>query len=133
MGEEPKTVVGIELIDDVWRAKPGTVGIEQGKALTVTTKTNSNGVDAIVWVPRRKAARRRRKEFYTADLTGCSVIHENQAVGSVVSVCTTESDTFLEISSASGSRYLLPFNRRYFSKVDIKKQMITVPENWLLE
>lgn len=89
--------------------------------------------NSIVWVERRKAAKRRRKEYYTSDLTGCSVIHENQTVGSVVSVCTTDSETFLEINSASGGQFLLPFNRRYFDKVDIKKRIVTVPENWLLE
>jgi len=89
--------------------------------------------NATIWVERKKAAKRRRKEFYAGDLTDCDVVHGVATVGRVKAVCTTDSGDFLEISNTSGETFLLPFNARYFGKVDLKRRTVAIIEDWLLE
>jgi 16S rRNA processing protein RimM len=86
-----------------------------------------------VWVTRKKAAARRRNEFYTADLPGCAVLYGNESVGRVEAVCDTSLETFLEIRTDDGEKHLLPFTKRHFGKINLKKRRVVLRENWLLE
>jgi len=84
-----------------------------------------------VWVDRKKAARRKRKEYYAADLTGCALMDHGEQVGTVEAVSGSDSDAYIEIRDMGGETYLLPFLKRYFGKVDLKKRKIEFDESWL--
>jgi len=86
-----------------------------------------------VWVARRKAASRRRKEYYAADLTGCRVVLHGTALGTVEAVCENGPDAYLEVRDGQGESHLLPFTKRYFGKVDLKRRMVELREDWLTE
>ena len=85
-----------------------------------------------VWVPRRRAATRRRNEFYVADLTGCSLIADRRVVGTVKGIYDSGPRTYLEIDRADGDVAVLPFIDQYFGKVNIRKRSIEIRTPWLL-
>ena len=84
-----------------------------------------------VWVDRKRAAVRRRKEYYSADVNGCAVIGRGERVGRIEAVCETDSIPYIEIRDLSGETYILPFSKRYFGKVDLKKKEIELKGSWL--
>ena len=86
-----------------------------------------------IWVDRKKAAARKRNEFYAADLRGCALIFAGKKIGVVDEICEGESDTFLEVRNLTGESYLIPFLKHYFGKVDVKTKRIELLAPWLLE
>lgn len=84
-----------------------------------------------VWVDRKKAAGRKRKEYYAADLTGCELVDGGECVGVVEAVSGSGSAAYIEIRDLNGEAYLLPFLNRYFGKVDLKKKRIELNGSWL--
>jgi 16S rRNA processing protein RimM len=77
-----------------------------------------------VWVDRKKAASRKRNEYYAADLTGCALITGKEVVGRVEAVSDTDATVFLEIRDRDGETFMLPFTSRTFGKVDLKRREI---------
>ena len=84
-----------------------------------------------VWVDRKKAAARKRKEYYAADLTGCAVMDNGECVGKIEAVSDTDSTAYIEIRDLSGETYILPFSERYFGKVDLRKKKVELNGPWL--
>ena len=83
-----------------------------------------------VWVNRKKAAPRKRKEYYAADLTGCSVMGGGERIGRIEAVCDTDAAPYFEVRDLKGDTYILPFSERYFGKVDLKKKEIELVGSW---
>jgi 16S rRNA processing protein RimM len=83
-----------------------------------------------VWVDRRKAAARKRKEYYASDLAGCALVIRKEVVGKVESVTDSASTAFLEVSDKNGESFLLPFTNRNFGKVDLKRKEIELKSDW---
>ena len=90
-------------------------------------------VNWTIWVPRGRAAFKRRKEYYVADLTGCAIFLERREVARVKAIFDSGSHTYLEIDRVGEKAIVLPFIDRYFGKVDIRKKRIEIREAWLLE
>jgi 16S rRNA processing protein RimM len=84
-----------------------------------------------VWVDRKKAAARKRKEYYAADLTGCVVTDHGERIGRVEAVCDTDASAYFEVRDLAGETFILPFSKRYFGKVDLKKKEIELNGSWL--
>ena len=105
-------------------------GMEKGKSVLLklegidTPEDGKRFSNWIVWVDRKKAAGRRRKEYYAADLTGCKVRGAEGYVGTIESVCDHDSKPYIEIRDFDGETYILPFSRRYFGKVNLRKKEI---------
>lgn len=84
----------------------------------------------IVWVDRKKAASRKRNEYYAADLTGCDVKTRKGNIGKIKSVCDTDSGAYLEVSDFQGETYILPFSKEYFGKVNLRKREVELKGSW---
>ncbi len=85
-----------------------------------------------IWVKRSHAVSRDSDEFYHADLVGCQVELEGEAVGKVVAVLEAGADDLLEIESEEG-RKLIPFNSVFIGRVDTDKKQIELLEGWILD
>ena len=83
-----------------------------------------------VWVDRKRAAGRKRKEYYAADLYGCSVVGGGECIGTIEGVCETDTYAYVEVRDLSGETYIMPFLKRYFGKVDLKKKIIELKGSW---
>lgn len=86
--------------------------------------------NSIVWVDRKKAAVRKRKEFYAGDLTGCTVISRNGLFGHIEAIGDHDSGTYVEIQDVDGEMYVLPFSKMYFGKINLRKREIELKGTW---
>ncbi len=83
-----------------------------------------------VLVDRKRAAVRKRKEYYAADLHGCAVMGRGECIGMIDAVCETDSNPYVEVRNLTGETYFLPFSKRYFGKVDLRKKEIELKGSW---
>ena len=95
-----------------------------------TPEAGKRYVNWTVWVDRKKAASRRRKEYYIADLIGCRVICRGEHVGRIEAVCDSDSKAYLEARDAAGAVYMLPFSKQLFGRVNLKEKEIELKEPW---
>ncbi|MBN1685965.1 MAG: 16S rRNA processing protein RimM [Spirochaetales bacterium] len=111
-------------------------GILNGKSVLLklkgvdTPEAVRKYVDWTVWVDRKKAAGKRRKEYYIADLTGCNVIFRGEVFGRIEAVCDADSKAFLEVRDVAGETYMLPFSGELFGKVNLKEKEIELKGSW---
>lgn len=90
-------------------------------------------IGAEMQVRRRHAARRRRGEYYVADLVGSTVIRDGTPVGRVLGVVTTGASDLLEIGLTSDEVILVPFVKEYIGRVQTRRRRIELKSNWELE
>jgi 16S rRNA processing protein RimM len=83
-------------------------------------------------IPRRKAARRKRGEYYTADICSCSVQNGKKTVGTVLSVWDSGANDMLEIQKNDGSIVMVPFLKKFVGKVNLRKKSIELKNDWIL-
>jgi 16S rRNA processing protein RimM len=86
-----------------------------------------------VVVPRKNAARRKRGEYYIADLIGCVLIFEDRTVGSVTGVSDIGYVDLIEITSEENVRSLVPFKEEFIGRVDVKNRRIELKEGWIID
>lgn len=87
-------------------------------------------VGADVVVPRRRAARRRRGEYYATDLVGCRVTQGRETVGTVASVVSTGASDLLEVRRPNGELVLIPFVKAFVARVHTRRRRIALRSSW---
>ncbi|WP_319561359.1 ribosome maturation factor RimM [Marispirochaeta sp.] len=86
-----------------------------------------------LWVDKKHAAPLGQDEYYIADLKGCSVIHGDEELGTVIGVAETGQADLLEVKTVDrGFRYL-PLKDEYVGRVDTKGKRIELKAVWILE
>jgi 16S rRNA processing protein RimM len=83
-------------------------------------------------VPRGQASPLAEGEYYLADLCGCALVCGGSAVGTVKDVIDGGAHQILEVVSAEGSTFLIPFVRTHVGEVDIAAGRIELKSEWLL-
>ncbi len=101
-------------------------------------------------VPRDKAHKLQKNEWYFEDLKGCSLWYEDVAgstapakgekpvVGTVTNVLEGGSGYLVEIELSesldkSGKKVFVPFNKEFIGEVDVEKGLIQLMHLWILE
>ena len=87
-------------------------------------------VGADVVVPRRRAARRRRGEYYATDLVGCRVTQGRETVGTVESVVSAGASDLLEVRRPDGEMVLIPFVKAFVARVRTRRRRIVLRPSW---
>ena len=78
-------------------------------------------------VPRDKAVKLKKDEYFIADLTGCLVVdEEGKELGILKEVLETGANDVYVVGTPDGKELLFPAIRECIRKVDIQKQLIQV-------
>jgi 16S rRNA processing protein RimM len=77
-----------------------------------------------LWVPREQAAPLDRGEYYEADLCRCSVWLAGREIGRVRSVWEGGQAQLLEVQTAEGGTFLVPFVEHFVGEVDMENGRI---------
>lgn len=111
-----------------------TFSVEAVRKAGTTVLLKLQGIDTIddakrfaswtVWVDRKKAAPLKRKEYYIADLAGCTFTTRGKKIGDVIGVCESENGVFLEAQAESGIKVLIPFTKHHIGKIDMKNRCV---------
>ena len=84
-----------------------------------------------LWIPRDAAASCEAGEYYVADLMGCALLVDAEAVGVIEAIIDGPQALLLEVRSIADSKtHLVPFMKQYIGTVDItrKEMELLVPE-----
>lgn len=90
-------------------------------------------IGAEIEVERRRAARRRRGEYYARDLIGSTVVRRSSIVGRVAGVVTTGASDLIEIELSSGEVILVPFVKEYIGRIRPRRRRLELKSSWELE
>lgn len=91
----------------------------------------SNG---IIMIPRQKAPKLEKGEYYVADLYGMDVISEGDRVGVVLSVSDGPQALLLEVERISDKkRFMVPLLDVYIANVDIKNNTLDLLMSELIQ
>ena len=89
---------------------------------------------ALLYLPQDQLPQLPKDSYYLADLIGCSVICEGQALGKLVDVLATGGNDVYVIATPSQQQILLPAVKEFVLSVDIVNKVIDVVlPNGLLE
>ncbi|MGD9939173.1 MAG: ribosome maturation factor RimM [Clostridia bacterium] len=86
-----------------------------------------------IWVPRSKAAPKRKDEYYFADLVGCVLHAEGKDLATVCAVCDGGGGELLEVAFPGRSSVLIPFRKEFIGTVDIEGKRIELIAPWIIE
>ena len=75
----------------------------------------------------------KKNEFFIADLVGCQMISEGEAVGQVVGVVTNASSDLLEVQKKDDLKVFVPMLPQFVGDINIKAKTIELLESWFLE
>lgn len=91
-------------------------------------------------VPREKAHKLQKDEWYFEDLKGCSLWHKEKSciVGTVTNVLEGGSGYLVEIKLSEccnnqQKQVFVPFNKEFIGEVDIQQKQIQLMHLWILE
>ncbi|TVQ26906.1 MAG: 16S rRNA processing protein RimM [Spirochaetaceae bacterium] len=87
---------------------------------------------ARVLAERQQAARCGDGEYYIADLEGCELVFNDEAVATVESVWDSGASDMLEVRTSGGMRNV-PFRKEFIGTVDVERRRIELLEDWILE
>ncbi|MBP5221790.1 MAG: 16S rRNA processing protein RimM [Lachnospiraceae bacterium] len=80
-----------------------------------------------LWVPREKAVKLQKDEYYIADLIGLKVLNENdEEIGVLTEVIATGANDVYEIKKKDGSELLLPAIKECILDVQVEEGIIKV-------
>ncbi|GAB4372385.1 MAG: ribosome maturation factor RimM [Spirochaetales bacterium] len=86
-----------------------------------------------ILVPREKASPLKENQYYYADLCRCSLVHDGDVVGKVVSVVESGASFLLEGRLSNGNTVWIPFVDAWVGEVDIERGRIEILNQELLE
>ena len=101
-----------------------------------------------ILVPRKYAKPLKKGEWYIEDLRNCSLVYEGKdvpatliapdgkaVVGTITDVLEGGGGNLLEVSLAESCdrKVLVPFNKEFIGKVDIKNKTVQLMHLWILE
>ncbi len=95
-----------------------------------TPEAGKSLIGKVLWVEREKAAPLREHEFYIADLCRCRVYQKNHLLGKVVSVAEGGNAQLLEVRNEEGKTFLVPFEKRFVTEIDIGERKIILSEDY---
>ena len=80
-----------------------------------------------LWVPREKAVKLQKDEYYIADLIGLKVLDEkDEEIGVLTEVIATGANDVYEIKKKDGSELLLPAIKECILDVQVEEGIIKV-------
>ena len=79
---------------------------------------------AVLWVDRGRASPRGANEFYVGDLCGCEVRRGDEVLGTVASVVEGGASSLLEVKSAKGGSFLVPFVEAWVGDVSVERRTV---------
>lgn len=87
-----------------------------------------------IWIPREKAARLEKGEFYLADLVGCTMVDDaGQILARVVGFIDSVHPVLLEVvAEHDGKTYYIPFSSHFTGDVDVERRTIVLTAPWVL-
>ncbi len=85
-----------------------------------------------VRAPREFAAPLARDEYYQADLCRCALYYGDELIGAVRSVWDTGACQLLEVISAAGRQFLVPFIDHFVGEVDVERGRISLKEDYIV-
>ena len=77
-----------------------------------------------IWVDRKYAAPLHKDEFYTADISLCSVYQNEELIGKIKTVFGGGLSDLMEIIDTTDKIIIVPFEKRFVEKVDLKTKKI---------
>ena len=81
---------------------------------------------SVMYIPREKAPRLKKGEYYIADLIGLDVVHEGECVGKVEYLSDGAQGLYLNVRTAEGDIRIVPNLPAFVSKPDFEKGSITL-------
>ena len=83
---------------------------------------------------RKNGSHLQENEFYYADLSQCQVIHNGEAIGSVVNLFEVGNKLMLEVQLIKEPRkVLIPFLSQFIGNVFIEEKKIELLHLWIIE
>ncbi len=89
-------------------------------------------VGSEVRAAREFAAPLARDEYYQADLCRCALYYGDELIGAVRSVWDTGAGQLLEVISAGGRQFLVPFVDHFIGEVDVERGRISLKEDYIV-
>ena len=77
-----------------------------------------------LWVSRDEASELAADEYYAADLCGCKVFQQGQAVGTVTHVLAAGGGDMLEVTAPEGRSFMVPFRESFVPALDVAERRI---------
>ena len=85
------------------------------------------------FVEKKDACLLKEGEFYSSDISKCSLFYKGSKVAEVLSVVEGGSTSLLEVRKHSGVCCFVPFNAEFIGDVDIEQGMVELKHEWILE
>lgn len=126
LGEDdrPRCVEGVRVVSGAVLVKlRGVDTREQADALT----------GLVAWVARDLAAPIREGEYYVGDLCGCVVRQGETVVGMVSSFVEGGATELLEVRTADGGTFLVPFLDAFVGEVSVEQGFVELKEGFEVE
>jgi 16S rRNA processing protein RimM len=73
-----------------------------------------------------------RDEYYQDDLCRCGLFYGDELIGTVRSVWDTGACQLLEVISAAGRQFLVPFVDHFIGEVDVDRGRISLKEDYIV-
>jgi 16S rRNA processing protein RimM len=88
---------------------------------------------AEIWVESQWAAPLGEGEYYLSDLSRCRVVQEGKEIGPVAGLLEGNGEIFLEVSTESGKKLLIPFREAFIGDINIKEGVISLTEVYTVD
>jgi len=99
------------------------------KLADVETPEAASGLSGdVIWAARSRASRRRRGEYYVADLCSCGVYRHGQKIGRVTAVHDFGAGDILEVALDTGREVMIPLRRPFVRRIRIRRRRIVLGE-----
>ena len=85
-----------------------------------------------VVVSRHRACRRRRNEYYDADLCGCTLRLRRRTIGVVRAVWHSGSEDILEVADTEQVVRMIALRRSIIGRINIARRLIRLRADWVL-
>jgi len=79
---------------------------------------------ATLFVPKSEAAPLKKGEYYISDLIGCTLIHEEKSVATVVSYYDGPQAILLEVKDGNAKKFMVPLMKPFVGEVNIDNKTI---------
>ncbi len=87
----------------------------------------------LVYVDKKEAAKKRRDEYYAAELCGVRVVYGGDERGTVTSTWENGDVTMLDVETIDGRTVIVPFIKRFVGPVNVRARTMELFEDWILE
>ena len=81
---------------------------------------------SVMYIPRNKAPRLKKGEYYIADLIGLNLVYDSKTLGTVEYLSDGAQGLYLNVRDINGNLKIIPNIPQFVSKPDFEKKEITL-------